>query len=495
MSQAKEMAGDEYYYDDDENKSIELYNSLKSKKEVFKPIEEGVVRMYSCGPTVYDSPHIGNLSTFIRDDLLKRTLRAAGYKVKHVMNITDVDDKTIRDSKSDEYLVEDDEMKSLLNLTDKFSTVFREDIAKVGNDVDSVEFIRATDTIAEMIELTNKLLKNGIAYRSDDGVYFSIEKYLKSGKKYGLLQKLNLAQSRSRIDNDEYEKDSAADFALWKAKREGEPAWEAQFEGEDGNKFNMAGRPGWHIECSAMSHKLLGVPFDIHTGGIDLKFPHHENEIAQSCGAFGSDSFANYFVHMNHILVDGRKMAKSAKNFYTLRDIDERGFDPMAFRLLVLSGHYRSEINFSWEILEAARNRLRNWQAIADLRWQLTGSERMFEFDYFEQRIIEELSDDLNTPGALSVIDSAFSNLEKDFANGALENRGTIGIFLHDIKKKLGIDLLKDDISDEQKELLSLRQKARHDKDFAESDRLREELKSSGLDIRDTDNGQIWSRV
>jgi len=288
-----------------EIKKVELYNSLKKKKEVFESIDEGVVRMYSCGPTVYDSPHIGNLSTFIRDDLLKRTLKAAGYKVKHVMNITDVDDKTIRDSKNKEYLVEGDEMQSLLNLVDRFSKVFQEDISKVGNDVYSVEFIRATDAIPEMVKLTNELLKNGIAYKSDDGIYFSISKYLESGKEYGVLQKLNLSQNRSRIDNDEYEKDSAADFALWKAKSEGEPSWDANFVDIDGNRFGMAGRPGWHIECSAMSQKLLGVPFDIHTGGIDLKFPHHENEIAQSCGALGTDSFANTFVHMSHILVDG----------------------------------------------------------------------------------------------------------------------------------------------------------------------------------------------
>lgn len=480
---------------------VELYNSLVKKKETFKSIDDGVVRMYSCGPTVYDDPHIGNLCTFIRDDLLKRMLKAAGYKVKHVMNITDVDDKTIRDSKNEEYLVEGDEMKSLLNLVDKFSKVFQEDIDKIGNDVDSVEFIRATETIPEMIELTNELLKNDIAYKSDDGIYFSISNYVGAGREYGLLQKLDLSQSRSRIDNDEYEKDSAADFALWKAKSEGEPAWEADFVDTDGRGFSMAGRPGWHIECSAMSQKLLGVPFDIHTGGIDLKFPHHENEIAQSCGALGTETFANTFVHMSHILVEGRKMAKSAKNFYTLRDIEDRGFDPMAFRLLVLSGHYRSEINFSWEILEAAQNRLNNWRAIADLTWQGEGAPEEISVlhvgivETFIHNMEEYLLDDLFTPKIVSLIDSVLSDaINVSPSLGFKYKQGLMTILMH-IEMYLGVRLNRGDISDEQKDLLSLRQKARDEKDFAESDRLRDKLKEQGIEVRDTDSGQIWSRV
>jgi cysteinyl-tRNA synthetase len=478
---------------------VELYNSLTKKKEEFKSIDDGTVRMYSCGPTVYDSPHIGNLSTFIRDDLLKRTLRAAGYKVKHVMNITDVDDKTIRDSKNEEYFVEGDEMQSLLNLTDKFSKVFREDIEKVGNDVDSVEFIRATETVKEMVELTNDLLRNGIAYRTEDGMYFSISRYLATGKEYGLLQKLNLSQSRSRIDNDEYEKDSAADFALWKARGEGEPVWGAEFEDSSG-KFSMAGRPGWHIECSAMSQKLLGVPFDIHTGGIDLKFPHHENEIAQSCGALGTEEFAKTFVHMSHILVDGRKMAKSAKNFYTLRDIEERGFDPMAFRVLVLSGHYRSEINFSWEILEAAQNRLKNWRAIADLTWQGEGmpedsSIRAGLIETFIYNMEEYLFDDLYTPKLLALIDSTLNDaINVSPSLGFKYKQGLTTIIMY-IENYLGVRIMRGDISAENKELLQKRQKARDEKDFAESDRIRDELRMQGIEVRDDKNGQIWSRV
>lgn len=470
---------------------VELYNTLSRREEEFRVLEPGYVKMYSCGPTVYDNAHIGNLATFIRDDLLKRTLRAAGYKVRHAMNLTDVDDKTIRDSKKEEFFKEGDEMQSLLNLTAKFERVFKEDIKRVGNDVDSIQFIKATETIAEMVDLVNKLLKNGIAYKSEDGIYFSISKYLKSGKEYGLLQKLNLSQGRSRINNDEYEKDSAADFVLWKAKSEGEPFWEAEFEDQDGLKFSMPGRPGWHLECSAMSEKLLGVPFDIHTGGVDLKFPHHENEIAQSCGALGTETFANTFVHMSHILVDGRKMSKSLNNFYTLRDIEERGFDPMAFRLLVLSGHYRSEINFTWEILEAAQNRLHRWRAAFDMRWQeyLAKDSAIIGYEIID-KIQEELEDDLNTPGAIAQIDAAVKTIESGSICGrCIEELG------EGIRDLLGVDLLGADVTPEQAKLLGQRIDAKEAKDFAKSDRLRDELKKQGIELRDDARGQIWRRM
>lgn len=484
---------------------LKIYNSLTKKEEELETLTPNLVKVYSCGPTVYDNPHIGNLATFIRDDLLKRTLKALGYRVEHAMNLTDVEDKIIRDSKKPEFFVEGDEMRSLLNLTAKYSKIFKEDIEKIGNDVDSIKFIKATETIAEMIELTNQLLKNGIAYRAEDGIYFSISKYVESGKNYGIFQKLNLSSARSRIKNDEYEKGSAADFALWKAKVDGEPAWDAEFvdfaDPKNEIKFSMPGRPGWHIECSAMSQKLLGVPFDVHTGGIDLKFPHHENEIAQGCGALNLNSFANTFVHMSHILVDGRKMSKSLRNFYTLRDIEEKGFDPMAFRLLVLSGHYRKEINFSWEILEAAQNRLKHWQAVADLRWQISPPRHPREggdpeiLKQIQDDVVFKLSDDLDTPRVLSAIDMAFDNLQKDFDSGAKLNLEDISRFLEFVKNILGIDLLGSDISDEQKELLNLRQKVREDRDFAKSDELREQLKLSGLEVRDSETGQVWSRV
>lgn len=470
-----------------------LFNSLSRKVEVVEPLDGKTVRMYSCGPTVYDNAHIGNLATFIRDDLLKRALKAAGYKVEHVMNITDVEDKIIRDSKKPEFVVEGNPMESLLNLTKKYTKIFKSDIAKVGNDLDSIQFIKATETIDEMLSLIQSLLESGIAYRADDGIYFSIKKYLESGHKYGLLQKLNLSSNQERIKNDEYSKDDAADFALWKAKLEGEPYWEAEFVDSEGVKFKMAGRPGWHIECSAMSQKLLGVPFDIHTGGIDLKFPHHENEIAQSCGGLKLKSFAKTFVHMNHIMVDGKKMSKSLGNFYTLRDIEERGFSPQAFRLLVLSGHYRNESNFSWEILEAAQNRLKNWQVVADLRWQIKLKEATVpEVEMAREQILTKLADDLDTPNAIKVAEESLDMFGVNYPNFGKKDLDKLLGYIRDL---LGIDLAREDISDEQKELLSLRQKAREEKDFARSDELREELKLSGLEVRDSESGQVWSRV
>ncbi len=470
---------------------LKLYNSLTRKIEEVEPLDGKTVRIYSCGPTVYNNLHIGNLATQIREDLLKRVLKALGYEVQHAMNITDVEDKIIRDSKAEEFFVEGDPMQSLLNLTGKYDAVFRQDAAKIGNDLESIQFIKATDTIAEMLSLIQQILDAGIAYQASDGIYFSISKYLESGHDYGLLQKLNLnselSLSQERIKNDEYSKDDAADFALWKSKLEGEPYWEAEFTDSSGLKFNMPGRPGWHIECSAMSQKLLDVPFDIHTGGIDLKFPHHENEIAQTCGA-GNKSLAKIFVHMNHIMVDGRKMSKSLKNFYTLRDIEEKGFSADAFRLLVLSGHYQNETNFSWDTLEAAQNRLRNWQTLVDLRWQkmnYLGSADI-SAPIFEEELIRILSNNLDTPRALAYIDE---KLEYVPCEPCIEEAVQL------ISGLLGIKLKMEDASDKQKQLLSLRQAARDKKDFAESDRLRDELKLSGLEVRDTESGQIWSRV
>lgn len=471
---------------------MKLYNSLTKQIEYFVPLESGEVSIYSCGPTVYNNLHIGNLSAFIYADLLRRTL-ASEYDVKAVMNITDVDDKTIRDSKRD--YPELGSMEALKKLTSKYEQVFIDDIAKVGNDIQSITFIRATETIDEMITLTQKLLDAGIAYSADDGIYFSIEQYELAGHKYGKLQQIDHKNEQARINSDEYDKDSASDFALWKRQEAGEPAWPAKFKAK-GKAIDMPGRPGWHIECSAMSEKLLGTPFDIHTGGIDLKFPHHENEIAQSCGASAQTDFAKYFVHNNHVLIDGKKMSKSLGNFYTLRDIEANGYDPMAFRLLVLSSHYRSESNFSWEILEAAQNRLNSWQATADLRWQTIQADQpkaQAAFDKTAAGILEALENDLDTPTVLAIIDKLFDSVSKFNLNE--QSRRSFENILETINNLLGIDLFRDDISDEQKELISQREKARENKDWLKSDEIRESLKEQSIELNDTQNGTIWSHT
>lgn len=455
---------------------MNILNSLTKQIEELKPITPGKIGLYSCGPTVYNNLHIGNLAAFIYADLLRRTL-SAGYDVKAIMNITDVDDKTIRDSKRDYPDLEPKD--ALLKLTRKYEDVFMNDIKRIGIDTGAITFIRATDTIPEMVALTQELLDKNIAYIAEDGVYFSIKDYEAAGYPYGVLQKIDRSHEHARIANDEYDKDHVSDFALWKRFTPGEPSWEASFT-HNNTKHDIPGRPGWHIECSAMSQKLLTVPFDIHTGGVDLKFPHHENEIAQSRGATGADSFANYFVHNNHIRIDGKKMSKSLGNFFTLRDIEEKGYSPLAFRLLVLSSHYTNESNFTWDILEAAQNRLKNWQAAADLRWQLPESQDA-------QDILIALKNNLDTPHVLSVIDEAFDA-------AAHNNHAPSAELLNDIHVLLGINLLLPDITTEQKTILKARAAARDAKEWTKSDELRAELGSHGLDVRDTPKGQLWSR-
>jgi cysteinyl-tRNA synthetase len=474
---------------------MKLHNSLTKTSEEFTPIEPGKTRLYSCGPTVYNNLHIGNLSAFIYADLLRRTLAVSGYDVTAVMNITDVDDKTIRDSKRD--YPELAPREALAKLTAQYEEVFKNDIGRIGNDLSALTFIRATDTIAEMIKLTQILLDKGFAYPAEDGIYFSIKNYEEAGFTYGQLQPIDRTHEHARIANDEYDKDSVSDFALWKKTTAGEPSWPATFTHEN-QTIEMAGRPGWHIECSAMSEKLLGIPFDIHTGGIDLKFPHHENEIAQSAAASGNAILANYFVHNNHILIDGRKMSKSLGNVITLREIEEKGFDPLAFRLLVLSSHYSSESNFSWDILEAAQNRLRELRAWADLRHQPSANTMPDELDnlFKETRdgILAALQDNLNTPEALAVWGKLVSYMQTIPIPG-VEGKFTDGTlaFLDDV---FGLALSnRPDITNEQKQLIAARETARANKDWAESDRLRDALKDQDIIIRDTSNGPVWERA
>jgi len=428
---------------------------------------------------VYDHIHIGNLFSFIAVDSLRRTLQATGLDVKHVMNLTDVDDKTIKAAK----LKYPDlaPLEALKKLTDEYIEIFKCDMAEIGNDMSSLELVRATDCIDEMKQLISKLHAAGFAYATDDGVYFSIEKYRQSGKTYGqLLELTEQNTSVSRISNDEYDKDSTHDFALWKKQKDGEPAWAFELDGQD-----LTGRPGWHIECSAMSQMKLDQPFDIHTGGVDLIFPHHENEIAQSTALTESPVYATVFAHSEHLLVDGRKMSKSLSNFYTLSDIKKKGFDSLAVRLLCLQGHYRNQLNFTHTGIEAAQNRLHDLQAWADLVWQYEAQDD--NFDEVKKQIIGHLIDDVNTPQAIA----AFSGLV---------SRGACGVKMKDFLEFLddcfGLGLSKrQDITDAQRVTLKQRQAARDNKDFDESDKLREDLKQQGIEVKDAENTQIWSRT
>lgn len=470
---------------------MKLHNTLTRQIDDFKPTDDTQVRIYSCGPTVYDHIHIGNLSAFIYADVLRRTLNAAGYETRHVMNFTDVDDKTIRRSK--ERYPDMAPEEALKKLTVEYSDIFLADMKTIGNDVEALEFIRATDSIEGMRRLLEELHSDGFAYITDDGVYFSIEKYRESGRKYGQLTEISEASTSSaRIQNDEYDKDSVHDFALWKVRKEGEPAWAFELNGRD-----LTGRPGWHIECSVMSVNLLGQPFDVHTGGVDLIFPHHENEIAQSTAGKG-EVYAKYFFHNEHLLVNGKKMSKSLNNFYTLRDIQEKGYDPLAFRLMVLQSHYRSQTNFSWENLEAAQNRLKTYQALADMVWQNVPGETTDEYitmisETVPQKLLEALASDLATPEALSIL-STFEPLLTDGYRS--DGNKLLAGLLKQFDEMLGLNLSdRQDISEEQKRLINERQAAREKKDWSKSDELREELQKQGIAVRDTEHGPIWSRL
>lgn len=477
---------------------MKLYNSLLAEQEIenpkaplnFTPLQGNQVRMYSCGPTVYDHAHIGNLSAYIFADTLRRVLQTSGYEVKHVMNYTDVDDKTIR--RSAETYSGIDPREALRRLTDKYIQLFLEDMKRVGNDVNAMQFVRATDKIAEMQQLITDLLNGNFAYLADDGIYFSIEAYKNGGYTYGQLSQIDAnTTSEARISNDEYDKDELHDFALWKRQKDGEPAWDFVVGGVD-----MRGRPGWHIECSAMSREALGQPFDIHTGGVDLKFPHHENEIAQSTALSNSDKrMAQFFCHNEHILVDGRKMAKSANNFYTLEDIINKGYDPLAFRLLVLQAHYRNQVNFSWESLDAAQNRLEKLRAFADLRFQpLAGQELVQDYSKYEHDILNAMHDDLATPKAMQLLSGM---VDPAIEEGVMTNQlPAFTHFLQTMDDIFGLNLLSsNDITDEQKNTIQQREAARQAKDWVKSDQLRETLSNQGILLNDRAGGPIWRRA
>ena len=437
---------------------LKLYNTFERKKQIFKPIKEGEVGVYGCGLTVYNYGHIGNYRTLVGYDVLTRYLKYKGYKVKKVVNITDVDDKTIRDSIK--------EGKSLKEFTDKYIKAFFED-EKSLNIIKADKYPRATEHIKEIVKIIEKLLKKGIAYKSDDGIYFNIKKFKSYGKLSGV--KLDKLKSSDRVDSDEYDKENVSDFALWKF-----------YDNEDGNVFWKTslgkGRPGWHIECSAMSTKYLGQPFDVHLGGVDLIFPHHENEIAQSEGCCDK-KFANYWVHGEWMIVDSKKMSKSLGNYYTVRDLDDMGYSPLTLRYFYLIGHYRSQVNFTVENLKNAENSLERLKRIVG-ELKDDGKENSKYLKLFEKA----MDDDLDTVGALQVL---WSLLRDDKASGKIKT-------IKKMDEVFGLDLLKKekvDIPADVMKLVKDREKARRDKDWKKADKLRNEIEKKGWKIDDTGEG------
>src|SRR3989344_4125495 len=363
---------------------MRLYNYLSRKVEDFKPINEGQVGLYTCGPTVYDFVHIGNWRTFVFEDVLKRVLQFNGFEVTHVMNFTDIDDKIIKRASEEKVPFE--------QITKQYEEAFLQDIGKL-NILPADFYTRATEHIAQMLDLIQKLLDRGVAYKAEDGVYFSVEKFPNYGKLSG-LRKVDLKKG-ARVNDDLYDKESWSDFVLWKFPQSPrsspglEPGWDAPFG---------KGRPGWHIECSAMSMDKLGEHFDIHCGGVDLLFPHHENEIAQAEAATGT-KFVNYWVEGEHLLVDSEKMSKSLGNFYKISDIVAKGFDPLALRYLFLTAHYRSKLNFMWESLQSAQNALNN------LRQEVSSwdAPKIGCADY-EVNFKKAVSSDLDMPKAVALM-------------------------------------------------------------------------------------------
>lgn len=463
---------------------MQLHNSLTRRSESFEPIKPPAVGMYACGPTVYDHIHIGNLRSFIAADLLRRTLAGAEYEVNFIMNITDIDDKTIH--RSQQEYPDMDPAAALEQLTREYERVFMDDIASIGIDTASITFTRATEHIESMQELIKKILDKGIGYVRDDGIYFSISEYCRQHP-YGVLTDLELDPDKlhERIRNDEYEKDEVRDFVLWKAAESGEPSWDFTW-----NDTHIPGRPGWHIECSAMASSYLGQPFDIHTGGIDLTFPHHENEIAQSMAANERD-LANVFVHGQHLLVDNRKMAKSYNNFYTLREIEAAGYEPLAFRLLTLQAHYRSRMNFNWESMSGAQNLLRDLRAWSDLGLQsFTSDELRRDYETSLDSFQQHLENDLDTPEALAVLNGMVKRTEELGIDSA-----TIKQAVEAIDDVLGLDLKnRRDITAKERSMIDQREAARQSKDFPAADQLRDQLEERGIGLRDTPQGVAWHR-
>jgi cysteinyl-tRNA synthetase len=474
---------------------MRLFNTLGRKIEEFKPVNNGEVTLYTCGPTVYDYQHIGNFRKFVFDDTLRRALEAYGYKVKHVMNITDVG-HLVSDADEGEDKLEKGaarEGKSVWEVAEHYTNAFREDSVALnilepnGYNGDKDAYARATDFIAQQVELVKKLVEKQYAYTTDKAIYFDVSKLPDYGELSG--QKLSEKEvgARDEVVTDTNKK-NPQDFAVWfflKGRYEHHSMhWPSPW-GE--------GFPGWALECSAIIHKTLGDPIDIHTGGVDHIGTHHPNEMAQTEAAYGHN-LANYWLHSEHLLVDGQKMSKSLGNFYTLKDVIEKGFDPLALRLLYLQGHYRTQINFTWDNLEAAQNRLRHYKAMAALKWQAVENEPWLDRSLNLDNIKNALYNDLNTSEALALLSGLSAQAEEKLISK--QDLNTFNEFLATADIFFGLDLSKEeDVSAEQKQIIHEREAARQDKDWQKSDELRDKLKEQGIEVRDTKYGPIWSRV
>ena len=464
---------------------LTIYNTANHRKEVFKPIHEGEVRFYGCGPTVYNYPHIGNMRAFVFYDLFNRYLRYKGYKVTFCMNMTDVDDKTIRDSQK--------AGKTLREFTDFYANEFLKDCATL--HIQKPDIIpRATEEIPAMVELIQNLLDKGYAYQTEKGdIYFKISAFADYGQMAGIDAKSLRTNADGRLSADEYDKENAQDFALWKAwdEKDGDNYWETPFG---------KGRPGWHIECSAMSKKYLGQPFDVHTGGIDLVFPHHTNEIAQSECAYGT-KFVNYWMHNDHITVNGKKMSKSLGNCFTVNELLEKGYSPEAIRYEFVKAHYRQKMDFMESSLpgnQSAIDKFGNF--ISRLKNQANGAGWPDTKNAIERVLSgfeKGMDDDLNTSVALASIFDFMNEVNKYFDQLSPENAQDILAVMNRFDSVLAIFPTEKQqvLTAEQQALINKRQEARLAKDWATADALKKQLAEQGVEVKDTPQGPVWRIV
>lgn len=460
-------------------KSFKFFDTLENTLVAFKPLNPKQVLLYTCGPTVYNYAHIGNLRTYMFEDILKRSLLYFGYGVKHVMNITDIDDKTIKGAL--------EQKVSLKEFTQKYTKAFFEDL-------DALQIIKAdvlpkaTDYIAQMITMIQHLVDNKHAYIGPDGsVYFALSTFPSYGKLSHLEKKSLVVGASTRVIADEYDKENPSDFVLWKAydkQRDGDIYWESCFG---------KGRPGWHIECSAMASSILGKTIDIHCGGIDNMFPHHENEIAQ-CEACYNLPFSKYWLHSQHLLVEGKKMSKSLGNFFTLRDLTAKGYTARAIRYVLLSGHYKMPLNFTFEGLDAAKGALARIDSVIDRLQTPTHemADKTLDLTSYTTSFENALLDDLNTPQALSALFDMIRAVNTFIDKQGLsktQGHHILETFKNFDKVFSFIFYKEETIPDFILALAEKRKEAKKAKNFQESDRLREEIKELGFSIEDTSSG------
>ncbi|MBR7158791.1 MAG: cysteine--tRNA ligase [Alphaproteobacteria bacterium] len=466
--------------------AITFYNSLTKKAEPFVPLNAGEVKMYSCGPTIYNYSHIGNFRAFVFYDLLVRYLRFRGFDVTHVMNLTDVDDKTIKGSMA--------KGQSLTDYTSFYEKEFLKDMQTLNMNRPNI-IPKATEEIDAMVELISKLLEKGHAYKNDKGdIYFKISSF----PEYGEMADIDKRSLKENADNrlnsaDEYGKDNVFDFALWKAwdENDGDVYWETKIG---------KGRPGWHIECSAMSAKYLGQPFDIHTGGIDLIFPHHTNEIAQSECACGV-KFCNYWMHNGHLFVNGKKMSKSLGNFYTLRDLLDKGYSAEAIRYELIKGHYRQELDFKEDNLEANAKVIKKFKdflsRLDDVKDASGTDDAQALLAETKEAFILAMDEDLNTPNGLAVLFDFMGEVNKRMPEMSAKGAEGVKALFNSFMDVFGFAVAskEDALNAEEEALFTQRNAARAEKNYALADELKQKLKALGIEVKDTADGSKWSRI